>query len=406
MPHESHRAALLTDLDRIIRRLAVSVHQYPRRQAHLREEIRRMMAIMAAADASRYISPRRNRFATRDGVAEFLTDLEGMPDDRFKQRFRVTKPQFGCILARIENHAIFRNQSRHPQRPARFQLAVALNRLGRCGNGASNGDLSLHFAIGEGTVLAYTERVIEAVLGVEADVIKWPDEQERRDHARFMDVQYRLKGCVGMVDGSCIVLATRPAVSGSDYFCRHRRYGVNITAIVDHRRIFRFVCCGWPASRHDNFVFEQTPVFQQPERYFSTYEYVIGDVAYTLSPNCMCPYKLPAANLQENADFNLALSRARVAVEHVFGLLKNRFMSLKGIPIQVTKLEDFERINKWIRVCCILHNLIRMLGDEDEDAEIEVDDRHIGRGANEAPAMGSGRSLREILKRYIKDYTQ
>ena len=31
MPRESHRAGLLTDLDRIIRRLAVSVQQYPRR---------------------------------------------------------------------------------------------------------------------------------------------------------------------------------------------------------------------------------------------------------------------------------------------------------------------------------------------------------------------------------------
>ena len=359
------------------------------------------MGIMALADAHRYISPRGNHPVVRDGVAEFLADMDALADDRFKQRFRVTKPQFAAILARIEHSPIFYNESRHPQRPARFQLAVALNRLGRCGNGASKGDLSLHFSIGEGTVIAYTERVIDAVLALESEIIKWPDAQERREHAQFMDLTYRLKGCVGMVDGSCIVLATRPAVSGSDYFCRHRRYAVNITAVVDHRRVFRFTCVGWPASRHDNFVFEQTPVFQHPERHFSAFEYVIGDVAYTLSPNCMCPYKLPAANLQENAEFNLALSRGRVAVEHVFGLLKNRFMSLKGIPIQVTKMEDFVRINKWIRTCCVLHNMIKKIGDDEADDNDVVDDHVANRNGVVGISVGSGGGFRQILKGYV-----
>jgi hypothetical protein len=158
---------------------------------------------------------------------------------------------------------------------------------------------------------------------------------------------------------------------------------------------------GWPASRHDNFVFEQTPVFQHPARYFSAFEYVIGDVAYTLSPNCMCPYKLPAANQRDNAEFNLALSRGRVGVEHVFGLLKNRFMSLKGIPIQVFRAEDFARINKWIRTCCVLHNMIKMFGDDEEGMNEVVDGHVVGGNGVAGVSVGSGRGFREILKAYV-----
>lgn len=359
------------------------------------------MRLFAMVESSRYITQRLPVVTPPDRIGNFIQTMHDFDDDLFKQQFRVTKDQFDHILDRIKDHDIFRRQHYNPQRPVKFQLAVALNRLGRYGNGASKGDLSTYFTIGNGTVLLYTERAIEALLSLENEVIAWPSAQERREHSQYMDMQYSLKGCVGMVDGSCIVLATRPAISGSDYFCRHRRYGVNLTAIVDHRRVFRFMCCGWPASRHDNFVYEQTPVFQRPARYFSAYEYVIGDVAYTLSPNCVCPYKLPAANLQENADFNLAVSRGRVCVEHVFGLLKNRFMSLKGIPIQVTKLSDFERINKWIKTCCILHNLIMLFGDEDIDIPIIID-RHAGRGGDNPHMLGSGRTFRETLKTYIR----
>ena len=401
MPHTRKRAELMNDLDRIMRRIAVSIHQYPRRRAMLTEELQRIMRLFAMVEANRYVDPRVLEVTPADRITRFINNMNDIDDDLYKQGFRVTKDQFNHILDRIKDHDIFRQQYRHAQRPVKFQLAVALNRLGRYGNGASKGDLSTYFTIGEGTVLLYTERVIEALLSLENEVITWPSVEERHEHSQYMDIQYRLKGCVGMVDGSCIVLATRPAISGSDYFCRHRRYGVNLTAVVDHRRIFRFMCCGWPASRHDNFVYEQTPVFQQPERYFSEYEYVIGDVAYSLSPNCMCPYKLPAANIQENADFNIALSRGRVGVEHVFGLLKNRFMSLKGIPIQVTKLGDFERINRWIKTCCILHNLIMLYGDENVEIAAGVD-RHAGRVGDNIQARGSGRTLREILKAYIR----
>src|SRR5271166_1778025 len=128
--------------------------------------------------------------------------------------------------------------------------------------------LKSDFKIGLGTVCLYTDRVVEAILSLESEFMAWPNAGERAEHGEFMRDEFGFAGCVGIIDGSCIVLSTRPAVSGSDYFCRHRRYSVNLTVVVDHRRIIRYFYCGWPGSRHDNFIYEQTALFAQPDRYF------------------------------------------------------------------------------------------------------------------------------------------
>lgn len=50
--------------------------------------------------------------------------------------------------------------------------------------------------------------------------------------------------------------------------------------------------------------------------------------------------------------FNNKLSSVRVCIEHTFGLLKQRFRQLYHV-----KLRDHRRITKFIRACCILHNI-------------------------------------------------
>ena len=74
-------------------------------------------------------------------------------------------------------------------------------------------------------------------------------------------------------------------------------------------------------------------------------------------------------------------------------------MSLKGVPVQVTKVDDFVRINNWIRTCCILHNVVRICGDEDE--EHLVNREHRRESSNAMDTLGSGATFREILKRYV-----
>ena len=59
------------------------------------------------------------------------------PDDRFRQDFRMDKPDFTRIHDMICHHPVFTNESRIPQRPAALQLAITLFCFGHNGNGAS-----------------------------------------------------------------------------------------------------------------------------------------------------------------------------------------------------------------------------------------------------------------------------
>ena len=87
-------------------------------------------------------------------------------------------------------------------------------------------------------------------------------------------------------------------------------------------------------------------------------------------------------------------------------------MCLKGIPIQVKELNDFERINNWIIACCILHNMITLesfdnfeadIDDDDEGDDNDDDDEEGGNDDDETgnAFSGSGRAFRETLKNYV-----
>jgi hypothetical protein len=90
------------------------------------------------------------------------------------------------------------------------------------------------------------------------------------------------------------------------------------------------------------------------------------------------PYRNPAAQLPINQMFNELFSSARCRIEHVNGVLKNRFGSLKGLRLAIRTHADFQRVNLWIIVCLLLHNLLIEYNDPWEaDADAgneELDD--------------------------------
>ena len=86
-----------------------------------------------------------------------------------------------------------------------------------------------------------------------------------------------------------------------------------------------------------------------PEIFFSEDEYIMGDSAYPLSKHMLCPYKAHGDIPNDNLAFNLHFSGVRVIIEHVMGLLKARWSSLRGIRMQFRKKSDLKDINNWIR---------------------------------------------------------
>lgn len=53
-----------------------------------------------------------------------------------------------------------------------------------------------------------------------------------------------------------------------------------------------------------------------------------------------------------------------VEVERTIGFLKNRWQSLKGLPLEIKDAEGLIPCMQWIAVCCYLHNFVHSAGDD------------------------------------------
>ena len=104
----------------------------------------------------------------------------------------------------------------------------------------------------------------------------------------------------------------------------------------------------------------------RPGKYFSVDEFLLADSGYALKSFVVTPYRQPFAEI--------CFSSARVKIEHVNGILKGRWSSLRGIRTQIKEVKDFQIVNDHILVCSILHNLMIDFNDECDDAWIEEED--------------------------------
>jgi hypothetical protein len=98
-------------------------------------------------------------------------------------------------------------------------------------------------------------------------------------------------------------------------------------------------------------------------------EYILGDNGYGGKWWLCTPYKNPIAQIHHNRIFNQLFSSGRVTIEHLNGILKNRWASLKGIPKQVNKKEHLKDVAQWIMACLTLHNMLIAFNDEWEEED-------------------------------------
>ena len=370
MPQKSERQVLLDQLEDLLRTLAIFGLEST-------QEFAEIIGLYANLNESRYLNM-RSPLPRIDGLKSILFDF---PDRQFQQICRMDKASFVSIENLISNHPIFHNLSMNKQTDVWIQLMVVLNRLGCDGNGASIGKMAIFTGIGEGTVLLFTDRVFTAILSLKDKSIKWPNSRERRRISRAFAAKDGLENAVGVVDGTHIHFAWKPGIDGEVYWTRKSRYSLNVQLVCDNKGRIIYYVIGWPGSVFDSTVFGESPLFQQPDKFFSEFQYILGDAGYGSTAFICTPFRNPAAQIAENSLFNELFSSARVIIEHVNGILKGRFQSLKGVRILIKEKSDFEKMNNWILVCLILHNILLEIRDswneeeDDDNDDDESDDR-------------------------------
>lgn len=319
--------------------------------------------------------------------------IHQLPERDFKRKLRVSYQEFHSILDLIKDSNVFISQGPRKQAPPLYQLTVALYRFGHEGNSCNAYEIGHNFDISEGSSLLWTYRVIEAFMGIEDQVVVWPDERGRSCIANTFDEERLPGGCVGVMDGCLIPFAIKPPrPDASDFFSYKSRYGFSILAVCDDKMRITFAQYGFPASCHDARVYNSSILSSQSHRFFAPGQYVVADSAFPVGDHCISLFKTPrnAARLGESERvFNQRAAGVRVSIEHTFGILKSRWQSLRGLRLLIRDRFDEGIASCWIRSCVILHNLLiatgewYISGEGDEMDREDAEYRRQGQGQDE-----------------------
>ena len=317
---------------------------------------------------------------------------------RFKKLLRMLPHHFQQLADLIRPHPVFSSQGIKPQACVEFQLAIFLCRLG------STGSIFEHcsrFGVGEGTIILYTKRVIQAIMAQKKLFVKWPTLEERKKVHEGFENLGGLKNVIGAVDGTYIPMKNAPSKDPEVYFTRKKRYAIHCQGIVNDRGIFISFDVGWPGSVHDARVFRNSSFYKNYSNLIQEDDYLLGDSAYPISPFLIPPFKDP--NSQKQKEFNQFHSHHRVVVENAFGRLKARFRVLKDLDIKTVKMGV-------LFTCCaiILHNFLEMnmdiwevdLNDIDDtdDTDTNENDSYILR-ENDETLKRTGQAKRNFIFR-------
>lgn len=109
-----------------------------------------------------------------------------------------------------------------------------------------------------------------------------------------------------------------------------------MTICEDKRRI-RLFESGFPGSSHDMKLLAKSNFVKTIGNKVSDGQYVLGDAEFSQFNYLVPVSKKPKNNepTKEDVTFNNHISRLRVRIEHAFGILKERFQSLKELRILI-----------------------------------------------------------------------
>lgn len=81
------------------------------------------------------------------------------------------------------------------------------------------------------------------------------------------------------------------------------------------------------------------------------------------SRNLIGSFKEPEITGPEYQNFNYQLARLRVESEHMIGILKGRWGSLKELRLAFSTDKQFSVALTWVMACVVLHNVCVEKGD-------------------------------------------
>ncbi|KAA0048373.1 putative nuclease HARBI1 [Cucumis melo var. makuwa] len=186
----------------------------------------------------------------------------------------------------------------------------------------------------------------------------------------------------GALDGTYIKVNV-PKSDRARYRTCKGEVATNVLDVCDTKGDFVYVLAGWEGSVADSRILRDGISRPNGLKVSKGYYYLV-DVGYPNAEGFLAPYRGQRYHLQEwhgaeNAPatskefFNMKHSSARNVIERAFGVLKGRWVILRGKSYYSVEVQC-----RTILACCLIHNLINreMITFDIVDDIDEVDSTH------------------------------
>jgi hypothetical protein len=254
------------------------------------------------------------------------------------------------------------------------QVAVALRRLGSGDSLVTIGD---SFGVNHSTVSQVTWRFVESMEEKGLKHLQWPSTEVEINAIKSKFEKIRgLPNCCGVIDATHITMCLPASEPSCNVWLDHEKnHSMVLQAIVDPEMRFRDIVTGWPGKMEEWLIFESSnfnKLCDKGERLngkklhlsegSEIREYIIGDSGYPLLPYLVVPYEgkeLP----EPKAQFNRLHFATRMVGQRALARLKDMWRIIRGSMWR----PDKHRLPRIILVCCLLHNIVIDMQDEEQD---------------------------------------
>uniref|UniRef100_A0A8D8ZAY7 Nuclease HARBI1 n=1 Tax=Cacopsylla melanoneura TaxID=428564 RepID=A0A8D8ZAY7_9HEMI len=297
-------------------------------------------------------------------IRERFNYFSELPEEQFKQRFRLKKTTVQMILGLVVD--------RIKPTVDRFHAIDALTRLLITLRFLATGFFFIcaadNFGVSQTSAHDIVQLVVSALLELRHRYIGFPPSLHLLENVKrkFHGIASFPK-TIGAVDCTHVRVQYPGGEEGYLYMNRKGYYSKNVQVIAGPDLQIFNVVTRWPGRFHDMTVFNNSRVrywFENTDMFKDCV--LIGDAGYECRPYLLTPLANPQTDAEAN--YNESLIRTRNVVERTFGVLKRRFPILStGIRVSSNHTE---RIDNYIVACVILHNIAVSERDpEPEDDE-------------------------------------